>query len=332
MTKTAMLRATSLVGLALAAGLACQSQSQPPPIESSQKLLSSFEPKSGPGSGRGKGDGTGDRRGVAPVPQSKYTTFKPLSPGVLGADRIPGYRHLFNTSKFKMGPTGQTPNVMNNGVYTRYTGPEGAYLEWPNGFAGGVPNANAPATQAEPYSTDDAAHTTLVLTYFKDRGIPQNQLAPPSISTQIQALSHTSDGKEIERKLIGYTTILHRTVDGFPVPESHAWARFNRNLEVVSEQVWWPELPGDLLVAANAFRAKLADPSAAVEYKAKLPVTLRDKAGTVTIHHATPVGEFWHAEVSYDIQDKFDIKNFDINGNQLRIVSWNTPTSGTKQR
>ena len=78
---------------------------------------------------------------------------------------------------------------------------------------------------------------------------------------------------------------LSRAIDGIPVAESHANATMNDQDQSTREEIFWPELPSDVVAGAKAFRDKLKDPAELAAYKAKLPNQAQE-SGEVMLHHS----------------------------------------------
>lgn len=241
-----------------------------------------------------------------------------LSAGDLSADKIPGYRHTFANSRFAVGATAA---VEDKGGVRRYTGEDGVFLEWTNGFAHGIPNATASSKAAAPLSYDSATHSARTLAYFKAGGLPQDQIGDVAITTLIKQTGEVATGKQLSRELLGYTTVIHRKIDEVLVAESVAWARFNINDDVVAEQVWWPELPPSLHDEISQFKAVLADPAQEVALRSKLPPAVAGKSGALAVHHARPVGQAWYLGVTLDITAGSRTFSFDRFGAERRYLA-----------
>jgi hypothetical protein len=233
------------------------------------------------------------------------------------ADAIPGFRHTHGSSRL---PLGALQSAVNDGTSTRFVGSDGTFIEWSNGFSKGSAHGGSAAISAAPLTTSSSQHTTRVLAYFKAAGIPQDQLGTPSITTQMLRTGVTN-GPELSHTLVGYTTILARVVDGVPVDDSHAWARFNINDDVVAEQVWWPALPSSVHADVAAFRAMLADPNANSNFRAKLTADLAGKAGELRIHHSLPLATRSFFAVTLDFAVSNVTRSIDLNGNVPDLTS-----------
>jgi hypothetical protein len=88
------------------------------------------------------------------------------------------------------------------------------------------------------------------------------------------------------------------------VEGSYAWAQFNKNEDVVAEEVWWPELPATVHQKIAELRGILGTPSAIVAWKAKLPSELQPESGEIVVHHARPTVDAWFVEVTVDFQKR----------------------------
>lgn len=247
-----------------------------------------------------------------------------LFPDQLGPARIPGFSHVPQFSKFFR--SNEVVSVEDDGVVRKEIGPNGVFVHYANGYSAGIPNARAPSFQAGPYSNDVPTHHARVLAYFKSAGLPADQVGSTSVNTWMREggpmQEMTPQGPVAKavvayRELIGHVSIISRVVEGVRVADSFAWAMFNKNDEVVAEQVWWPELRDGLVAEVKAFKSALG-PS----FRAKLPVELAQTQGELVIHHANPTGEKWYSTVSYDVNQGQEMRHFDASGAQ---VSFNSP-------
>jgi hypothetical protein len=132
-----------------------------------------------------------------------------------------------------------------------------------------------------------------------------------------------TDGSEESFHLVSFTTILQRAVNGVSIPDSFAWATFNENDEVVSEQVWWPELPASARSEIAGFQAILQDASAAAVFKSKLPSDLQGEQGTLALHHGPPTVVAPYASVTLDFTKRGNpnVRHLDKSGADVQFGS-----------
>lgn len=280
---------------------------------------------------RGSGTGEGDRQGEhalssatgaeEKLPSPSWKSSEPVIFAPSSAGDIRGFKHPVSNSRFARGTTLAT-NVRANGFIQETVGSDGMFITWGNGFTSGIPNAAAPSKSARPYAMRPEPHDQRVLAYFLASGLPREQVGSVRATASVQQTGSVADGPN-PPELIGFTTVIHRQVDGLPVRGSFAWARFNANDDVVVEQVWWPDLPLAPVSEAKSLRSKLSDPVQSSAYRAKLPASLASVPGEVVVHHAGPFGHGWYAAATFDVakQDEQEVRSFDSAGNEVHFGS-----------
>jgi hypothetical protein len=196
-------------------------------------------------------------------------------------------------------------------------------------------NADSPALKVAPLSTDPAVHQARVLRYFTEAGLPTDQIGDVGNSPLIEG------GAPIDpkagspyRTFRGYATIISRQIQGFRVPESHAWARFNANDEVVAEEVFYPDLPASVVSEAVALRDMLNNVALNARFAAKVPADVAGRKHEVAIHHS-PHFRNGPAFASVDFAPPFasslGVRHFDRNGQEVWEAGDPPPaTLGTK--
>lgn len=181
----------------------------------------------------------------------------------------------------------------------RYTGPGGTGLTSP-GYADFILNAGSPDQGRPDFTSDSEALKVHVKEYLMGFGIQQCQIA-----TEIGVLGSGGGGGPVggqQTTFAGHRTIsLARVSAGIPVVESHANAVIDDEDKSTSESILWPELPGDVVAQAKAFRDELATPEGLAAFKAKLPENSRGE-GAVGIHHTLPFGQALAFDVGWDTQ------------------------------
>lgn len=253
---------------------------------------------------------------------------KVLSAGLLQGPRIAGFRHERRQSKFALGTLlhvqEETTADGAAAVGARHVGTHGVFMEWANGFTMAIPNADAASDSAGPFSESSIAHNERVVRYFTEAGLPVDQIHNPHVITMIRhsgTIEGAKRGEPPTRELIGFNTVIDRTIDSVPVADSYAWARFNKNDEVVAEQVWWPELPLALHDEIASFRSILGDMVARSSFRAKLPKAVEGEDGTLCVHHSMPTGYGWYLKVTLDFvkRDRTHVLSFDRDGVEVKF-------------
>ncbi len=312
--------------LLIPVGVACSVE---PPTARHQQIQ---QPVSGGDGGSRGGDGTGrgprtGRRAAAEA--ALPSPFRVLMPEGQSSAQTAGFRQNLAKSKFRAGNINY--KVEETPTLRRTQGDFGEYVEYINGFVSSTTKPEAPPFNAGPFSYDPVAHTSRVLQYFKQAGLPQDQIEGTSVTT-LMGEGGTTNGEHggntvLHKQLVGFSTVVNRAIAGVHVAESFAWAMFNRDDDVVFEQVWWPDLPSDMLDQIAAFKAALTKS----EFRNALPSHLQAVTGRLTIHHSMPTGDKWQARVTYDIHEKAPERHhyFDLSGAEVDL-RWNSRPSAKK--
>jgi hypothetical protein len=217
----------------------------------------------------------------------------PAGNAVATCSETAGATWSFEKSRFAFGgtPVWDGPG--------HWTSPHAAGSGGPDALA--IPNADAPEQGRPDFSNDPEVLKQHVKEYLMGFGIGACQIADVSV------LASFGGGGPVGGP---YTTtsshlsiVLARAIDGIPVDESHAGATMNDQDQSTHEEIFWPELPAEVVVAAKAFRDKLKDPAELAAYKSKLPTNygpLPD--GMIAIHHSLGFGnEALKFHFSYDV-------------------------------
>ncbi len=192
----------------------------------------------------------------------------------------------------------------------KHVGTEGTFATWlVTGAANGVRDVPIPDPVIGVYPGGADAQNAVVKSYFVTAGLPEKQIA--SISADGTVYLH---GPYV---LEGSYTLLHRGWEGVPIDDSIASAFLDAKGRSASEQVYWPEIPGEILAQARAFQKLLADPAQKAAYVAKLPASSR--VANLVIHHTS-----WFWQGSFQAQACCRGANtvdpcFDISGHLVRL-------------
>jgi hypothetical protein len=239
-------------------------------------------------------------------------------------EALAGTSYDVSKSRFAFGGT---PVKTVSGSITHWTGPDGALAIFSNGEMLAILNANAPETDIAPLSGTEAMLTAYVRDYYVTMGVPPCQIASSNIVSWSGGGSGSAMGDAGETIVTGGVTLgLRRGVAGIPVQESLANAAFDVDYQTTSETFYWPEIPVDVVEAAAALQAKLADPQALAAYKAKLPKNAQGD-GQVVIHHTDGSLSFdpFKAVATYDVLmsgdagDQNPDLSFDGSGNPVTL-------------
>lgn len=190
----------------------------------------------------------------------------------VGLGPLAGAVYDVSKSRFAFG---STPAREDSAGMTRFVGDHGVVAIFTCGAATGLMNADAPELARPDWSTDTNLLIIHTLDYFAALGVEGCQVARTDVHPEVA----TGQATQV-------SIALSRAVDGIPVAESSAYARFDVDDQTTSEGLYWPAIPAETVAAAKALRDQLADPGALAAYRAKLPAVAQG-AGVVTIHHTS---------------------------------------------
>jgi hypothetical protein len=162
---------------------------------------------------------------------------------------------------------GSTP-TLTTGDLTRWTGANGVVAIAPLGSELASLHGGAAVASLPDWSQDPAALSAHVRGYFIAMGVD---------ACQVRSTGVLGGGE-------GSIVEVHRAVEGIPVTDSLAYARFDSEDQSTAEAFWWPTIPADVVDAARALRDRLADPAALAAYRALLPANAQGD-GQVVIRH-----------------------------------------------
>jgi len=178
---------------------------------------------------------------------------------------LPAYVHTYEHSRFYIG------NMISErdefGMH-KTIGDVGTFaVELVSKAAVGTRDDPFPDPVTGVYPGDADAQNAAVRSYFVSAGLPEDQV-----------LSISANGTEAMEggiTVAGWYSYLHRGYGGVPIDNSMATAAFDASKRGASEQVYWPEIPVDVLEQVRAFQDMLADPVQKADYIQKLPASAR---------------------------------------------------------
>jgi hypothetical protein len=194
---------------------------------------------------------------------------------------LPGASYDISRSRFAFG---SMPSAQDAGGFVRWVGSDGVVAIWSDGSVLGIMNGGALESDLPDWSTDSsklAAHTT---DYWLSMGVASCQIANRAILGSGSIGGSVNGGASVTAS--SQTVGLSRGINGVPVVESLAVARFNVNDQTTQEAFYWPEIPADVVSTAVTWNNQLGDPNALASYKAKLPADAQGQ-GRVVIHHTS---------------------------------------------
>jgi plastocyanin len=193
---------------------------------------------------------------------------------------LTGASYDITKSRFAFGAK---PVAVDAGPLVRWTGSDGVVAIWTDGSEMASMNAGAPEANLPDWSRDGNALAAHVTAYFVSMGVATCQIAGTD-GTYSGGGGGSVDGGVTFQAATQTNVGLVRSIDGVPVVNSIAFARFDTSDQTTFETFYWPTIPADVVTAARAFHDKLAAPGALAAYKAKLPADAQSD-GQVVIHH-----------------------------------------------
>lgn len=173
-----------------------------------------------------------------------------------------------------------------------------------------------------PFRGGADAHNTAVRDYFIGAGLEPAQIGSVVAHAALRGGGSATAGSDRPAaELTAYSSVLSRRAGAFRVAESVAWAEIGSDGRVVSETLYWPPIPGEVLLQAVAFQAMVDDPSGGKAYRASLPTDVEPLG--VVIHHR-PMDErvgFW-ARVTFDVRTKERgafVRHFELTGAEATL-------------
>jgi hypothetical protein len=238
-----------------------------------------------------------------------------------------GYTHLPQNSKFRIG---DFKAEQSESGLRKLIGSEGVFaVDERNGSALGVPNADAPVLRKKPLTLSAELHNERVVAYFKAAGLPAEQVsgvhATASMVRAAEPVGEATESVSGRRgELEGFQSVLERTIDGVPISDSFAWARFTEDDEVAWENVHWPPIPREAIEAAHAMQLALDNRGMrdrlagviGIEDSSALRVTIRHSSFSVEGPVATLVGI---DAVIEGAKGKARVAHFDLEGRELSL-------------
>jgi len=261
-----------------------------------------------------------------------------VTPG--SVDDVLGYAHSMTSSRFAMGMLSNEEDV---GKIHRFVGEHGAVAQ--NLYTGSflvVPDASAPATKKAPLTKDSAVHGDRVRSYFVGLGLPSEQIKnvrPHALVSGGGPVEVVSKKLDEHGTLVAYYSVLQRSIGGFDVPDSYAWARFNADDEVVEEAVYWPPIEAAVLDRAKQLSDLVTDSKsrsallASIAQKSPVPLDWATVQVAIHLPFATAQSGALEAFASVDVRSqrnggKVTTYHFDAAGAELfQPVPWLSATT-----
>lgn len=111
----------------------------------------------------------------------------------------------------------------------------------------------------KPFTRDSGVHNGLVREYFSRAGFPMEEVSGMHVTTAMRGGGPAGDQSAYSKaELLWYTSHLERSVAGIPVEGSFAFAAFDDSGAIITEGVYWPAIPADVVTEAVAFARQIA--------------------------------------------------------------------------
>lgn len=254
-------------------------------------------------------------------------------PAVDGGAR---FEHRIGNSRFDVGGHRREQT---EGPHQRVIGDRGVfYTDAVTGatlavlHAPGTPKGMAMVSQLPHGLTNDPdRHSAEVRRYLVSSGIPAAEVSGTHVTTTMAGGGPVSEGVQASAStFLWYTTHLERSLNGIPVEGSFAFAALDTEGKAITEGVYWPAIPADVVHRANALKRKLESADEARAFQGQLHKArpdVQDTTGEVRIVHtgAGHHGGFEaHAVYSVVVRNphggKAEIVRFDDQGAVVQLA------------
>lgn len=225
-------------------------------------------------------------------------TEPPSRPPTVGVDpEGVGYEHKIGQSRFNVG-AGARREV--EGPYERVFGDKGAFLvDTVTGATLAVPTRAYPAipkgaaviNYPRPLTENPDQHTAVVRAYLVGAGVPATQVSGTHVTTTMAGGGPVKGGVQPARsRFLWYSSHLERSVAGIPVEGSVAFAALDSERQVITEAVYWPGIPSDVVQKAREFKQRLASESEKTAFLVRVRAAradVKETQGEVNIVHTS---------------------------------------------
>jgi hypothetical protein len=185
------------------------------------------------------------------------------------ADAGIAFEHRIEHSRFDVGAD---PQDRSDAAHRRIAGDRGVFsVDTVTGAALAIPSSSGiPKDQAAiarlptALTNDPEVHSAEVRRYLLASGIPQAEVGGMHVTTTMAGGGPVEDGVQPARStFLWYTTHLERSLAGIPVENSVAFAALGSDGRAITEGVYWPAIPAEVVRQAVALKARLAAPEQA---------------------------------------------------------------------
>jgi len=236
-----------------------------------------------------------------------------------------GYEHTLQQSRFKVGVDAHREV---DGPYVRTVGDRGAFLvdtvtgatlAVPSRAPSPIPKGTAAPAFPRPLTENPDEHTAAVRAYLVGAGIPAAQVSGTHVTTTMGGGGPVKGGVQAGRsRLLWYSSHLERSIAGVPVEGSVGYAALDANREVISEGVYWPGIPSEVIKRAVEFKRRMEsgnERSAFLVRSRAVAPDIGSSRGEVTIVH-TSAG--YHG--AFEARALYTVVVKSPNGGKARII------------
>ena len=244
-----------------------------------------------------------------------------------------GFRQRLGVSAFDPGDvsditlSAHTPPVVTRSYvesgFQKVSGPRGVFALNPTtGFSMAQPTAEV--VQAfKPLGSSAEEHHARVREYFVKAGLPADQIESVQGGADLMEKGEVGVVETREVKLIGYHTLITRSIGGVRIVESRAFAMLADSGRPILEGVYWPTIPRSVVEEALSFRIAIKNGELAVLRAAmSADISPADaEQGEVVVHHrpAWWQGDPIETKVSYDVHTAQGTRHFDRQAVEFRV-------------
>jgi len=245
--------------------------------------------------------------------ETKLQSSETREQKAIATDLVPEFRHPAAKSRFRLGENVRTESTQ-DGI-DRIIGLDGTLATFANGATVGIASAYLPGEV--PAMNDASKQGELVLQYFKDAGLPPDQVGKVLLTTQM--LDTAGPDGTTTSEFMGYNSIIDRQVEGIRIAGSHAWARMNQNGESISESIYWPAFPRTVVTEAHGLQTGLAGDSEKV-FRSKLPTDLAGAEIEIVIVHSPYYSKSFGAVAAIQVKPRTGpVRNFRLDGSEAIV-------------
>jgi hypothetical protein len=197
---------------------------------------------------------------------------------------------MSDMSRLEVAP--RRVNTYFAGKIQRTEGPRGIWaIDTVSGWSGASPSPEV-LNNYRPYGSTMEEHNAKVKEYFIAAGLPADQIGEVGGTTQVMETGPTDHWDQHATRLLGYTTVIRRVIDGVPISDSTAIASLADSGKAIRESVYWPAIPKAVVAEAKGLMVQLAG-EGMTNFRARLPseVDWSDASARVVVRHRSDSSE-----------------------------------------